>query len=330
VAGESTKAVYAALIGNLLIAITKFVAAAITGSSSMLSEAFHSLVDSGNEVLLLYGQKRARRPPDEVHPFGYGRELYFWAFVVALLIFALGAGVSVYEGVTHIQHPEPISRPEINYIVLALAALFEGASWIFAHRAFRVNQRGRKFWQAVRQSKDPTPLMVLFEDSAALIGIVIAALGTFFAVQTGDPRLDGVGSILIGILLASVSVVLARETKGLLIGERADPEVRECLQQLVSEADGVIRLVSLSTIHLAPDQIVAVIAVELEDDLKVPEVEALLSGVERRARERIPKLVQFFIRPYTPGSDRSGSGPAAGEVIGAHQQEQDRDPGEGG
>src|SRR5262245_36595125 len=175
------KSVYAALAGNLLVAATKGIAAAISGSSSMLSEAVHSVVDSGNEVLLLYGQKRAQRPPDAEHPLGYGRELYFWSFVVALLIFALGAGVSIYEGVMHILHPEPIRSPMINYIVLALAFVFEGGSWLVAFRQFRAAEGGHELFEAFRRSKDPPSFMVLFEDSAALLGIVFAAMGTFVA-----------------------------------------------------------------------------------------------------------------------------------------------------
>ncbi|MEO8141773.1 MAG: cation diffusion facilitator family transporter, partial [Sphingomicrobium sp.] len=218
-------AIYAALIGNLAIAATKGVAATITGSSAMLSEAVHSAVDTGNALLLLYGLKRAAKPPDQRHPFGYGRELYFWCFVVALLVFALGAGISIWEGVRHLRDPEPITRPWVNYVVLGLAFLFESGSWYFGWKAFAASRGRGSFWSSVTDSKDPTTFMILFEDSAALLGIVIAAIGTFLSVQLGDPRIDGAASILIGVVLALVAVVLGRESKELLIGERASPEL---------------------------------------------------------------------------------------------------------
>src|SRR6478672_6346048 len=218
---SSRTAVIAALIGNVLIAVTKGVAAALSGSSAMLSEAVHSMVDSGNEVLLLYGQHRAGKPPDRKHPLGYGREIYFWSFVVALLIFALGAGVSTYEGILHIQHPEPIGDPTINYAVYAAAAVFEGISWWFGWSAFQRTRGAKAIMAAVHASKDPASFMVLFEDSAALIGIGIAAVATALSEYFKAPWIDGMGSILIGLVLAIVAALLARESKALLIGERA-------------------------------------------------------------------------------------------------------------
>jgi cation diffusion facilitator family transporter len=190
---SSRTAIIAALIGNLAIAVVKGIAAAMTGSSSMLSEAVHSLVDTGNEVLLLYGQHRAAKPPDDLHPFGHGRELYFWSFVVALLIFALGAGVSIYEGMLHIASPEPIERAWINFTVLGLAFVFESISWWFGWKAFNVDRKGRGIWSTFKASKDPTTFMVLFEDSAALVGIVVAALATGLSLWLETPWLDGAG-----------------------------------------------------------------------------------------------------------------------------------------
>ncbi len=181
---DNTTALYAALVSNLAIAITKFIAAAITGGSAMLSEGVHSLVDCGNEILLLYGQKRAARPPDTAHPLGYGRELYFWCFVVAMMIFALGAGISIYEGVIHILDPKPISHPRITFIVFGLAFVFESISLWFAWRTFRKKKGRHSIWQAVRRSKDPTSFTVLLEDSAALIGVGIAAAGTALSIVT--------------------------------------------------------------------------------------------------------------------------------------------------
>lgn len=204
--GSSKTIVYAALVGNLLVAVTKIGAAVWTGSSAMMSEAVHSVVDTTNEVLLLYGYHRAGRPPDESHPLGYGRELYFWSFIVALLIFALGAGVSFYQGILHVTAPEPIEDPVVSFVVLGLSFVFEGISWLFAWRRFR-SERSRLGWyEAFVRSKDPPAFMVLLEDSAALVGIVIAAAATAAAVSLAQPVWDGVGSILIGILLGITSI----------------------------------------------------------------------------------------------------------------------------
>ncbi len=293
-------AIYAALIGNVLIAVTKGVAATITGSSAMLSEAVHSAVDTGNALLLLYGLKRAAKPPDERHPFGYGRELYFWCFVVALLVFALGACISLYEGFDHLRHPEPIERPIINYVVLGLAFLFEGVSWWFGWKSFSASRGRCGFWVSIRGSKDPTNFMVLFEDSAALIGIVIAAFGTFLSVQLADPRVDGVASILIGLVLAAVAIVLGRESKELLIGERASPQLSAAIRETVSEEPCVIQVVDITTSQLAPDQVIATLGVVIDERLHVAEVTQLIGRIEAEVRERHPQLFRVFIRPQAP------------------------------
>lgn len=297
-ASSSRTAIIAALIGNLLIAVTKSIAAAMTGSSAMLSEAVHSLVDTGNEVLLLYGQHRAARPPDDKHPFGYGRELYFWCFIVALLIFALGAGVSAYEGVLHIRHPEPISRPWISFAVLGASFLFESGSWWFAWRAFAGERApGEGILAAVRRSKDPTTFMVLFEDSAALIGIVIAAAGTALSIWLEAPWIDGAASILIGGVLAAVAVLLARESKGLLIGERAAPELAADIRRRATAEPAVRAVVDVTTSQLAPNQVIATIGLDLDDALRVPDVEQLIARLERQIRGDHPELFRLFIRP---------------------------------
>jgi cation diffusion facilitator family transporter len=293
----SKTAIIAALIGNLLIALTKGVAASLSGSSAMLSEAVHTLVDTGNEVLLLYGLKRAAKPPDKVHPYGYGRELYFWSFVVALLIFAVGAGVSAYEGVVHIRHPEPIIDAWINFVVLGLAAIFEGVSWWFGWKAFSRVRRSRPIWDAFVASKDPTTFMVLFEDSAALLGIFIAAIATFLSWTFKLPWIDGAGSILIGLVLAVVAVLLARESKELLIGERASPELSAAVRQTASEDPCVRQVVDITTSQMGPDQVIATISVEIDEDLRVPEVEQLIARIEAAIRSRYPQLFRIFIRP---------------------------------
>lgn len=296
----SRTAIIAALIGNLLIAVTKGVAALFTGSSAMTSEAVHSLVDTGNEILLLYGQHRAAKPPDEEHPFGYGRELYFWCFVVALLIFAVGAGVSAYEGVIHIRHPEPIEQVWINFVVLGLAFIFEGVSWWFGWETFARVRKSRPIWATVVASKDPTSFMVLFEDSAALIGIVIAAIATYLSWKLGLPWIDGAGSILIGVVLAIVSVLLARESKDLLIGERASPKLSDDLRKTVEADPCVLSVVDITTTQMSPDQVIAALSVEIDQSLRVPQVERLIRRIETGMHKKFPQLFRIFIRPVPP------------------------------
>lgn len=297
---SSETAIYAALAGNVLIAATKGVAAAVTGSSAMMSEAVHSAVDSGNALLLLYGLRRAAKAPDQRHPYGYGRELYFWCFVVALLVFALGAGISIYEGIDHLRHPEPIDRPIVNYIVLGLAFLFEGASWWFGWKAFAAARGTASLWTTIKDSKDPTSFMVLFEDSAALLGIVIAAIGTFLSVELGDPRFDGAASILIGLILAVVAMVLGRESKELLIGERASPELSQAIRDTAVQDPCVIEVVDITTAQLSPNQVIATLGVSLDETLRVPEVEKLIQRLEQKIRATHPQLFKVFVRPQSP------------------------------
>jgi len=288
---------FGALAANLGIAVAKFIAAAITGSSSMLTEGVHSVVDSGNQVLLLYGQRRARRPADAAHPFGYGRELYFWAFVVAILIFAIGAGVSIYEGYLHIIEPEPLADPLVNYIVLAIAALMEGASWTIAMREFNQTRGTLGWWQAIHESKDPAGFMVLFEDSAALIGLVVAAIGVWCSHYFDDPRLDGVASIVIGVLLAAVAVLLAREAKGLLIGERADPAVIARARAIVAAHPEIVAVNHVRTVHTAPEMVFAAISADFDDELSMGAAETLIETIETELRTALPQLKSIYIRP---------------------------------
>ena len=303
-APTSKQAVYAALIGNLLVAATKTLAALWTGSSAMTSEAIHSFVDSGNEILLLYGQHRAGRRADAEHPLGHGRELYFWSFIVALLIFAIGAGVSIYQGIAHIRAPQPIENPWVNYIVLALATLFEGGSWTISVRQFRSTNRGRlglyDFYEAFRKSKDPPSFMVLFEDSAALVGILIAAAGTFAATHWDMPTLDGVASVLIGCVLAGVAMVLARESKSLLVGEAASSELTKSIVDIAGKNPAVLRVNGLLTAQLAPDQILVALSLEFSDDLRVPELEERVIEIERSIHAQHKEVVALFVKPQTP------------------------------
>ena len=299
-ANSSSKVVvYAALAGNLLVAVTKGIAAAWTGSSSMLSEAVHSLVDTTNEVLLLYGMHRSGERPDVRHPLGYGRELYFWSFIVALLIFALGAGVSIYEGIGHVRAPEPISDPIVNYVVLALAFLFEGASWYVSLRAFREAKGDLGYFEAFRRSKDPPSFMVLFEDSAALIGIALAAVGTFASSGLGLPVMDGVASILIGVVLAATSILLARESKSLLIGERADRGLADAIMRIAWAEPGVESANGVITTQMAPDQIVAALSVDFADAMSARDVENVIVDIERKVRAERPDVVTLFVKPQS-------------------------------
>lgn len=238
-ASNSHKVVYAALAGNLLIAIAKFAAAAFSGSSAMLSEGVHSLVDTTNELLLLYGLHRAGMPPDRTHPFGHGRELYFWSFIVALLVLAMGAGVSFYEGIAHIRHPTVVEHPLLNYLVLAISFLFEGISWSVALHEFRARKGRLGYFEAFRLSKDPTTFTVLLEDSAALLGLLVALLALIGAQVFAMPVLDGVGSLGIAFILTLSATLLARETKGLLIGETAHPVVSDAIFAVAAGDEGV-------------------------------------------------------------------------------------------
>ncbi len=295
----SNVAVWAALAGNLLVAASKFAAAALTGSAAMLSEAVHSLVDTVNEVLLLYGIARSKRPADRVHPFGYGRELYFWSFVVALLIFALGAGVSAYEGIGRLLHPVPIERPAVVFIVLAASLAFEGASWAVGVRAFRAAQRNLGWWQAFRRSKDPPAFIVVFEDTAAILGIGVAAAGTGATVLTGDSRWDGAASLAIALLLAGVAGLLARESKALLIGERADPRLSDAIMRTASGIAGVCRANSIVTVQLAPRNVIATLSLDFFDHLRAPDIERAVVELETRIRAAHPEVSALFVKPQS-------------------------------
>jgi cation diffusion facilitator family transporter len=296
----SRGAVWAALIGNVLVAVTKAGAAAFTGSSAMLSEAVHSFVDTGNEVLLLYGMRVAKRKADRDHPAGYGRELYFWSFIVALLVFALGAGVSIVQGVRRVMDPQPIENPLVSEVVLAASFLFEGWSWVVSWRKFRAAKGKLGWYQAFVQSKDPPLFMVLFEDSAALIGILIAAAGTVLSARFGLQLADGISSILIGLVLVATSTLLARESKSLLIGEKADTELIKSILAIANAACGPSRANGVLTIQLAPDEIMAAMSFEFDDALTAPQIEEMIADIERRIHEAHPEVTSLFIKPQNP------------------------------
>ncbi|MCF7982333.1 MAG: cation diffusion facilitator family transporter [Pseudomonadales bacterium] len=292
---SSKKVIYAALAGNTLIAITKFIAATITGSSAMMSEGIHSLVDTGNQGLLLYGLKRAKQPADEQFPFGYGKEIYFWSFVVALLIFALGAGISIYEGVHHIFHPEPIKNVLINYIVLGLAMFFEGIALFFALKEFKKTKGNRSFIGAIRGGKDPTLFVVLFEDSAAMLGLMVAFIGVWLTQVTGVLYFDGIASVIIGLILAGVAIWLAYETKGLLIGESARNEVVSGIRKLVSDYEEIESVNEVLTMHMGPEYILVNISVDYSNDIPVGRAEVLSAELNKAIKQQFPRVRRVFI-----------------------------------
>ena len=292
--------IYAALAGNLCIAIAKFVAAGLSGSSAMLSEGVHSLVDTINELLLLYGLRRAEKQPDSAHPFGYGRELYFWSFIVALLVFAAGAGVSAYEGIQHIRHPEPASNHLISYSVLGISVVFEGASWWVALREFRASKGSMGYFEAFRRSKDPTTFTVLLEDSAALLGLGFALAGLAAAQLFNLPVLDGVASLCIAGVLAVTAFLLARETKGLLVGEPAHPQVAQRILAVANTDPDLRNANGVTTMQMGPDQVVAMLSAEFEDDRTTPQIEACITRIEKAVKREYPELVALFIKPQTP------------------------------
>jgi len=291
----STRVIYAALIGNSLIAITKFVAASITGSSAMFSEGIHSLVDTGNQVLLLHGLKQSHKPADEAFPFGHGKEVYFWSFVVALLIFALGSGLAIYEGIHQIHDPQPVSKPLVNYIVLGLALLFEGGAWYYALREFRRIKGPLGYLEAVRRSKDPSVFVVLFEDSAAMLGLLVAGLGLAISQLTGNPLWDGVAAIIIGLILAVTAIWLAYETKSLLIGESARRHIVADIRRLASEAPGVVHVNEVLTLQMGPEFILVNVSVDFADRLGVGTLEQAIESLTERVKQAHPMIKRVFI-----------------------------------
>ena len=296
----STRTLVIALLANLGIAISKFVAAAITGSSAMLTEGVHSVVDCTNQLLLMWGRRASKRPPDVFHPFGYGRELYFWSFVVAVLVFALGAGVSVYEGIIHITEPEEAVSPLIAYAVLVVAFFLEGWSTLEAYRDFNKAKGSLSWWQAIRRSKDPPAFIVLLENGAAMAGIIAAGIGLALSQLTGDPFFDGAASVVIGVILGVTACLLAYESKALLIGEAADPELVSALHDMVQSCKGVTAVGQVLTVHSAPDQITAMLSVDFDDDITARDVEALVWGIEVEAAKRFPMVRRLYLRPRSP------------------------------
>lgn len=294
-AAGSKKVILAALAGNSLIAVTKFIAATITGSSAMLSEGIHSVVDTGNQVLLLHGLARSKKPPDAQFPYGHGKELYFWSFIVAILIFAVGAGISIYEGILHLQHPLPIESPTVNYVVLGLAMVFEGFAWFFAWKEFESHKGRRGYIQAVHEGKDPTLFVVLFEDSAAMLGLVVAFLGLALGQWTGNLYFDGGASVVIGLILAGTAIWLAYETKSLLIGEGANAHVIATIRDITASRPEVEHINEVLTMHMGPEFILVNLSVDFADEATGQQIESAVADIDRELKERLPRVKRVFI-----------------------------------
>ena len=295
--GHNNRTLWIALAANLGIAVSKFVAAAFTGSSAMLTEGVHSLVDSANQLLLIWGRRASRRVPDKTHPFGYGRELYFWSFVVAVMVFALGAGVSIYEGIVHISNPAPAVSPIVAYVVLVLAFLLEGGSTFSAFKEFREAKGQLGWFEAVKRSKDPPTFIVLLENGAAMFGIIIAAVGLALSQLTRDPRFDGAASIIIGAILGFTAWVLAVESKQLLIGESAGRDTIEGLRGLAVGRPGITGVGEVLTVHSSPDQITAMMSVDFDDGISAREVEDIVAAIEEEACRKWPLVKRLYVRP---------------------------------
>jgi cation diffusion facilitator family transporter len=298
----------AALVANAIIAVAKFAAAAITGSSAMLSEGIHSVADSGNQALLLFGNRRSRRAPDRTHPFGYGPELYFWSLIVAMILFGLGGGFSIYEGIAHLGHPEVPTNVVWNYAVLGIAFVVELIALIVAMRELDAAGHEGSFLTRLRASKDPRIFVPIAEDAAALLGVVVAFLGVFLSRMLGLAVFDAASSIVIGLILAGVAVFLATETRALLVGETVEPRVEKVVRRICADDPAVDRLVQLRGVHLGPDDILLTLDVRFRDDGGGTPVAAVIDRLERRLHDAEPRITRIFIEP---DDAHSGASPAS-------------------
>ncbi len=303
-AGESRKAVFAAIAGNFTIAVVKFIAAALTGSSAMISEGIHSVVDMGNGGLLFFGMRKSEQPADEMHPFGHGKELYFWSLIVAISIFGIGGGMSVYEGIVHIAHPTAVEDATLAYVVLVLSALIEGWSFLVAFREFRKAKGPLSSLEAIRTGKDPSLFTVVFEDSAAMAGLAVAFAGVFASHYFHLPWLDGAASVVIGLILATVALWLAYESKGLLVGEGAEPEMIEDLQSIVRTDPQVAEVGPILSMYNGPRDLLLNLEVEFRAGISADDVQAAVRRIEDAVTARYPEIKRIFIEvsSLTPGN----------------------------
>lgn len=307
--------VWGALAANVGIATAKYLAAGISGSSALLSEAIHSTADTGNGLLLVLGVYLSRKPPDANHPFGRGQEIYFWGLIVAVVLFGLGGGLSLYEGIQHVASPHPITDPTWNYVVLACAFAFEGASLTVAVHTIRqaAKERGIAFWSAVHRSKNPEHFVVMFEDSAALIGVVVAFGGVYASHALRLPAVDGMASIVIGVILAIAAMFLAYECRSLLLGEAADPDLVAAISRVVGADPDVCRVGPPLTMHLSPEEILLNLEIEIRDDLAAPSIPGVIARIEDAVRAAHPEVGRIFVEitslrrdPAAEGNRRAG------------------------
>ncbi|MEH2453885.1 cation diffusion facilitator family transporter [Nostoc sp.] len=292
---SSNKTIFAAMGANLAIAITKFIAAAITGSSAMISEGIHSVVDTGDQLVLLLGIRMSQKPADDSHPFGYGQELYFWTLIVAILIFAIGGGMSIYEGITHLIKPSPLEDPMWNYIVLTIAIFLEGYSWTVALREFLPTKGKQNFWEAIKNSKDPTVFTILLEDTAAVLGLFVALIGIFLGHLFNNVYFDGIASIIIGIILAIVAILLARESKGLLVGESANPQTIASIRTLSKTELGVQEVIRILTMQLAAQEVLLNLEIQFFKNLTGEQIALTVESLEAKTSKKHPEIKQIFI-----------------------------------
>jgi cation diffusion facilitator family transporter len=291
----SVKSIIGALVANVSVATVKFIAAAITGSSAMLSEGIHSVVDSINVMLILFGHKRSQMPPSDKHPFGYGMEIYFWTLVVAISLFAVGGGMAIYEGIVHIQNPEPLENPMWNYIVLGAAIVFNGVSWWIAFKEFSKSRKEKSLWSSISNSKDPAVFAILFEDTADILGVIVAFLGVYLGHQLQDPRIDGFASIVIGLILCVTSAMLAYESKSLLIGESADSPILQDIVKLCSEDASVVNVRTPLSMHLGPQDIMLALGIRFSEKLSSDEVALAINRIEHQIKQKYPEVKRIFI-----------------------------------
>ena len=302
--GSAKKTIYAAMAANFAIAVIKFIAASFTGSSAMLSEGIHSVVDTGNELLLLLGLRLSKKPADDSHPFGYGQELYFWTLIVALFIFAIGGGMSIYEGINHLRNPEPLTDPRWNYVVLGLAVIFEGYSWNIALQEFLANKKEDSFWKAIRASKDPIIFTVLIEDTAALVGLLVAFIGVFSGHLLENVYLDGVASIVIGVILCGVAILLASESKGLLIGEGATAETVASIREITNSDPAVDKVIKVLTLHFGPQEILLNLEIKFVQDLETEELAIAVERLENSISSKHSEIQNIFIEAKSIAAKR--------------------------
>jgi cation diffusion facilitator family transporter len=293
----SHRSIYSALLANLLIAVVKFIAGGVTHSSAMISEGVHSLVDTTNQLLLLKGIRISKRPLDETRPFGYGKELYFWSFIVSILIFGLGGGVSIYEGLTNLRNPHPLEDPTWNYVVLIISLFFEGTSFVIAWKEFNVKRGDQHLWEAITRSKDPSSFMVLFEDGAAVLGILVVFICLVIGHHTDRPYLDGVASLLVGFILIAVSFLLARESRSLLMGEAIDPAIQKVIIAMMERDSAVVKVKGILSMYQAPEEVVVVLGVVFKDTLNTRLINEAVERLRQQIQVKFPIIQHVIIQP---------------------------------